>query len=103
MVEGWLEREVEIGQRLDHAQARHLQRRLDSPSLARVSSSASRAIDRLQGVDLAALDLTHDMVEHLERTRDAQPGQVATHPFEGGGDRTSSLMTGYPSRSGAER
>ena len=85
-VERGLEREIEARQRLDRAQACHLQRRLDPAALAQGQLLGQQGVDRLQCADLAALDLAHGVVEHLQGTRYPQADQVAPHPLEGDRD-----------------
>jgi hypothetical protein len=68
-VERGLEGEVEADQGLDADQAPHFERRLDAPPFAQGELLAEKGVDRLQRADLAAFELTHRVIEHLERTR----------------------------------
>ena len=101
-VERGLEGEVEAGQRLDVEQPAHLERRLDPAALAQAELLGEQAVDRLEGGDLAALELAQQMLEHLERARHPEADEVAADAVERGGRRRSSrrLPGGEPPADG---
>ena len=89
LVERGLEGEVEAGQRLDVEQPPHLQRRLDPAALAQAQLLAEQGVDRLQGGDLAALELAERVLQHLQGAGHLEPDEVAADALQGGGDGTA--------------
>ena len=84
-VERGLEREVEPGQRLDGEQPAHLEGGLDPAALAQAELLVEQVVDRLEGGDLAALELAEQVLQHLEGARHAEADQVAADAVEGSG------------------
>jgi hypothetical protein len=79
-----LEREVKAGQRLDRGQAGHLQSGLDAAPITDGELLGQQGIHRLKRRDLAALELPHDMIQHLQRPRHAQGDEMRAYPLEQG-------------------
>ncbi len=81
-VERWLERAVEAGQGLDSGQPGHLQGRLDPTPLAHGDLLGEQGVDRLDGADLAALELLDDAFERLQGAGHAQADKVVPDPLD---------------------
>ena len=82
-VERGLEAEVEAGEGLEAGQPPHLERRLDAPAFAQGELFAQERVDRLERADFAALELAHDVIEHLERARHFEPHQMSADLIDG--------------------
>jgi hypothetical protein len=59
--------------------------RLDAAPLAQAELLVEQLVDRLEGGDLAALELAQEVLQHLEGTRHPEADQMATDSVEGGG------------------
>ena len=77
-IERRLEGEVEPGERLDHRQSRHAQRRLDPAVLAQRQFLEEQFVECLDAVDLALFDPAQGDIEHLERSRHSKADQTVT-------------------------
>ena len=84
-VQRGLEREVKARQRLDRGQPGHRQRRLDAAPVADGEFLGQQGINRLKRRDFTALELRHDMIQHLQRPRHAQGDEMGAYPLEQGG------------------
>jgi len=76
-----LEREIEARQRLDGGQPSHLQSSLYPPSLAQGDLLGEQDVDRLEGAELAALELLDDTLERFKGARHAQADQIVAYPL----------------------
>jgi len=83
-VERRLEREVEAVEGLDGGEPAHLQRRLDAAALAQGVLLGEQGVDGFERGELAALELTHQLIEDLQRAGHLQPDQVAADALERG-------------------
>jgi hypothetical protein len=81
-IERWLEREIEAGERLDRREPGHSQRRLDPAALAQRELLGEEPLDRLDGRELAALELLDQVIEGFQGGRRAQADQTAPDPLD---------------------
>ena len=95
-VERGLEGEVEPRQGLRRGQPGDLQGSPDAAPLAQRQFLGEQGIDCFQRADAALLQLTHGILQDLERTRHAQADQVAADLLEGAAGRRGKVLHGVP-------
>ena len=83
-VERGLEREVEAADGLDGGEPGHLQGRLDPAALAHGELLGQQRVNRLQGADLATLELLDHGIKGFQSTRHAQANEVAADALKRG-------------------
>ena len=75
-IERRLEGEVEPGERLDHGQPCHPQRRFDPAVLTQRQFLRQQFVERLDAIDLTLFDAAQGGIEHLECSRHPQADQT---------------------------